>query len=90
MDIHIEHNPSPAKLDVIGVYDWQVWKKEVSTFPWTYKRKETCYIIRGEATITPDDGESFKLKRGDLLTFPAGFSATWEITKDIQKHYIIE
>ncbi|MEK7797095.1 MAG: cupin, partial [Pseudomonadota bacterium] len=33
--ILVEHNPSPAKLDVIGVYDWPIWNKEPSTFPWT-------------------------------------------------------
>ncbi|HBH36717.1 MAG TPA: cupin, partial [Gammaproteobacteria bacterium] len=28
LEIYCEHNPSPAKLEVIGVYDWPVWSKE--------------------------------------------------------------
>jgi len=85
--IHVEHNPSPAKLDVIGVYDWPIWRKEVSTFPWTYDKAETCYIIRGAVTVTPDGGEPVQLGRGDLVTFPAGMSCSWDITDEIEKHY---
>jgi len=85
--IHLERNPSPAKLDVIGVYDWPIWRKEVSTFPWTYDTEETCYIIRGAVTVTPDGGEPVQLVRGDLVTFPAGMSCTWDITEEVEKHY---
>ncbi|MEW8131172.1 MAG: cupin domain-containing protein, partial [Candidatus Thiodiazotropha endolucinida] len=28
--------------------------------------------------------------RGDLITFPAGMKCTWEITKDVEKHYTFE
>jgi uncharacterized cupin superfamily protein len=52
--IYCEHKPSPAKLDVLGVYDWPIWKKEVSTFPWTYGDQETCYILKGRFIVTPD------------------------------------
>ena len=85
--IHFERKPSPAKLDVIGVYDWPVWKKEVSKFSWTYDNEETCYIIRGKVTVTPDGGDPMEFKRGDLITFPSGMSCTWDITDDIEKYY---
>ena len=54
--ITIEHHPAPAKLEVMGVYDWPIWTKEVSTFPWTYDTTETCYLLEGHVTITPADG----------------------------------
>lgn len=85
--ILVEHNPSTMKLDVMGVFDWPIWRKEASTFPWSYSQTETCYILRGEFTVTPDGGEPQSFKRGDLITFPAGLSCTWEITKDVEKHY---
>jgi len=86
--ILVEHHASPAKLDIMGVYDWPVWEKEVSTFPWTYDKQETCYILEGEAVITPDDGsEPVTIEEGDLVIFPAGLSCTWEIIEDIEKHY---
>lgn len=87
MQIFIEHNPSPAKLDVIGVYDWPVWSKEVSTFPWKYDQRETCYLLEGEAIVTPEGGQPVKIVEGDLVTFPAGLSCTWEIREAVRKHY---
>ncbi len=88
MKITYERNPSPAKLDVMGVYDWPIWSKEVSTFPWTYEQKETCYILEGEVIVTPDDGgEPAHLQAGDLVTFASGLSCTWDIRQAIQKHY---
>lgn len=85
--ILVEHNPSPAKLDVIGVYDWPTWTKEPSTFPWTYDQKETCYLLEGEAVVTPNGGEPVTLVEGDLVTFSAGLSCTWEIRQAVTKHY---
>lgn len=87
MQILVEHNPSPAKLDVIGVYDWPVWSREASTFPWTYDRRETCYLLEGEVIVTPDGGQPVTLVAGDLVTFPAGLSCTWEIRQAVRKHY---
>ncbi len=87
LDILLERNPSPAKLDVIGVYDWPIWRKEVSEFPWTYAKKETCYILRGRFIVIPDDGEPQEFRRGDLITFPAGLNCTWQILEDVEKHY---
>lgn len=85
--ILVERDPSPAKLEVIGVYDWPVWTKEVSTFPWRYDTRETCYLLEGEAIVTPEGGEPVEIARGDLVTFPAGMSCTWEIRAPVRKHY---
>jgi uncharacterized cupin superfamily protein len=88
--ILIEHNPSEAKLDVMGIYGWPVWSKEVSNFPWKYDRQETCYILDGEVIVTPDGGEPVEIVAGDLVTFPKGMSCTWDIKEDIKKHYNFE
>lgn len=86
-DIYCEHKPSPAKLEVLGVYDWPVWSKEVSSFPWSYKDQESCYIIKGRVIVTPDGGEPQEFKRGDLITFPKGLSCRWEVLEAVEKHY---
>ncbi len=86
-DIYCEHNPSPAKLEVLGVYDWPVWSKEVSEFPWTYKEQESCYIIRGRIVVTPDGGEPQEFKRGDFITFPQGMSCHWKVLEAVEKYY---
>lgn len=85
--ILVEHNPAPAKLEVLGVYDWPIWEKEASSFPWSYDSRETCYLLEGEVTVTPDGGEAVELQRGDLATFPAGLSCTWDIHSPVRKHY---
>jgi uncharacterized protein len=85
--IHCEHKPSPAKLEVLGVDHWPIWKKEASEFPWRYDQQETCYILRGRFKVTPEDGEAQTFARGDLITFPEGLSCTWEILEPVEKHY---
>jgi len=78
------------KLDVIGAYDWPVWSGEESTFPWTYDQQETCYLLEGRVIVTPKGGEPVEIKRGDLVTFPAGMSCTWEILEAVKKHYTFD
>lgn len=85
--ILIERNPSPAKLEVMGVDDWPIWTKEVSTFPWTYDATEICYIEEGEAVVTPTGGAPETIREGDLVHFPKGMSCTWDIRVPVRKHY---
>ncbi len=87
--ITVEHNPSPAKLDVLAVDVWPLWEKEPATFGWTYAETERCYILAGEAVVTPEGGTPVLLRRGDLVTFSAGLSCTWEIRQKIRKHYYL-
>lgn len=88
--ITVEHNPSPMKLDAMGVYDWPIWGKEASTFPWVYETREICYLLQGEAIVTPEGGEPVTIKRRDLVNFSAGLKCTWEIIKPVKKHYSLD
>ena len=85
--ITVEHNPSEAQLKEQGVLDWPTWTKEASKFPWSYDSKETCYFLEGDVVVTPDGGEPVEIGKGDLVTFPAGMSCTWNIRKAVKKHY---
>ena len=85
--IIIEHKVSPAKLDVLYVEDWPIWEKEVSEFEWEYDKSETCYIVEGEAIVTPVGQEPVTITEGDMVTFPKGMKCTWKITEAIEKHY---
>lgn len=87
LDIRCEHKPSPAKLEVLGVEDWTFWKKEPSHFPWNYTQTETCYVLRGRFTVTPDGGAPQTFSRGDLIIFPAGLSCIWEVLEPVEKYY---
>ena len=80
---------SPCKASTIikyGIKNWPTWECEPSIFEWSYKEKETCLIIQGEAKITINN-DIYKIKSGDLVKFPMGLECTWEISKKIKKHY---
>ncbi|MBD2457036.1 cupin domain-containing protein [Nostoc sp. FACHB-87] len=87
MAIKIEHQPSQEYLNNLGVFTWEIWEKEVSQFPWTYDTEETCYFLTGDVIVTPDGGQAVQMGKGDLVTFPAGMSCTWEIISNVRKHY---
>ncbi|MBW4682120.1 MAG: cupin domain-containing protein [Microcoleus vaginatus WJT46-NPBG5] len=87
MQIKIEHQPSEETLNRLGVFKWGIWTKEASEFPWTYDEEETCYFLEGDVVVTPAGGEPVEMGKGDLVTFPAGMSCTWNIRKDVKKHY---
>ncbi|MBN3951862.1 MAG: cupin domain-containing protein [Nostoc sp. NMS7] len=78
------------RLNELGVSKWEIWQKEVSKFPWADDSQETCYFLAGDVVITPDGGQPVQMGKGDLVIFPAGMSCTWEITRDVKKHYYFE
>jgi uncharacterized protein len=86
-EIKIERQPSQERLNQLGVFKWSIWTKEISEFPWTYDEAETCYFLEGDVIVTPDGGQPVQVGKGDLVTFPAGMSCTWNITQDVRKHY---
>lgn len=87
MQIKLIKNPDTQELKRLGVENWPIWEKEVSSFPWTYAADETCYILEGRVTVTPEGGEPVEIEAGDLVTFPRGMRCRWDIHEPIRKHY---
>ncbi|AFZ01015.1 cupin domain-containing protein [Calothrix sp. PCC 6303] len=87
MEIKIQHQPSSEDLEKLGMSEWDIWQKEISKFSWTYDEQETCYFLEGDVIVTPDEGVPVQMGKGDLVTFPAGMSCTWEIREAVRKHY---
>jgi uncharacterized protein len=90
MQIEVEKKPAQSKLDAMGVSKWPTWQKEVSVFPWTFLEQEQAYILEGECVITPEGGQPVKFGKGDLVTFPAGMKASWEVKQPLHKHYKLD
>jgi hypothetical protein len=86
-EIKVERNPDAARLQSLGVSSWGIWTKEVSKFPWTYDEQEMCYFLEGDVVVTPNGGEPVQIGKGELVTFPAGLSCTWDIRAPVRKHY---
>ena len=88
--IIVEHHPSQDHLNTLGVSKWPTWNKEVSTFPWVFHEQEIAYILEGECVITPAGGSPVTFGKGDLVTFPGGMKAMWEVKQPLHKHYKLE
>ncbi len=83
----IEHDPSPMKLEVLGVEDWPVCNDAVSLQEKSYDQTETTFIIQGRAEITPRDGKTVIINAGDLVTFLPDACCMWNITEAMERHY---
>jgi uncharacterized protein len=79
--------PDAERLRGLGVEGWPIWRKEVSSFDWSYDGEEVCYILEGKASVKPVGGEAVEFGSGDLVTFPRGMDCVWDIKEPIKKHY---
>ena len=82
-------------MDRLNVKKWPTWEKGTSIFDWDFPEQEIAYIIAGECLITPvnnqgDLGTPVNFSAGDLVTFPEGLSAKWEVKKPLHKHYKLD
>jgi uncharacterized cupin superfamily protein len=88
--ITVINNPSQTELDELKVSLWPTWQKKVSVFPWFFPEQEIAYILEGECVITPAGGAPVRFSKGDLVTFPAGLTASWEVKQPLHKHYQLD
>ena len=81
-------SPCPeSTVKELGIKNWPIWTCGVSSFDWTYEDKETCLVLEGEVTVSPEGGQPINFRAGDLVTFPAGMNCRWEVHKAVRKHY---
>ncbi len=87
MSIKVTSPCSETTIEELGIKSWPIWTCEESSFDWTYDDKETCLLLEGEVTVTPDGGDPVKFSAGDLVVFPAGMDCIWDVHKAVRKHY---
>lgn len=78
---------SDEELEEKGVFDWPIWEKEVSEFPWTYDRNEDCYLLEGKVVIEYGDGKQITIEKGDFVSFPKDMECKWKVLEPVRKHY---
>ena len=78
---------SEDELKKRGVFEWPIWRKEVSSFPWAYDSVEECYFLEGDVIVETADGKKISFGKGDFVMFPKGLSCNWDIKKAVKKHY---
>ena len=62
-----------------------LWDCTAGRFRWVYDQDETIHVIEGSATLTLSDGRIKTLGPGDVVFFPAGTSAIWEVGSYVRK-----
>ena len=87
MQIKIEKNLTESELKQRGVFQWGIWEKEVSEFPWAYSGEEVCYVLEGKVEVTPEGGETVSIEAGDFVTFPDGMNCYWKVLAPLKKHF---
>ena len=81
-------SPCPeTTIKELEINNWPIWTCDACSFDWNYYDKETCLLLEGEVTVTPDGGELVKFGTGDLVVFPAGMDCRWDVHKAVQKYY---
>lgn len=87
-NIEVVTQPDKDFLERKGVFSWGTWGCDVSKFPWNYDENESCYLLKGKVTVTPDDGRpAATFGAGDFVTFPAGMSCHWDVSEPVHKHF---
>jgi uncharacterized cupin superfamily protein len=61
------------------------WRCSAGAFEWIYDDEETIYILDGGMRLTYPNGEVREVSKGDVVYFPAGTSAHWEIASHVEK-----
>jgi hypothetical protein len=52
--------------------------------------KKLAILFEGDVVVTPDGGQLVQMGKGNLVTFPAAMSCTWEIKNNVKKHYFFD
>jgi hypothetical protein len=79
----------PTEQERASLLSQPTWGCGVSTFDWHYDSEETCLLTEGEVTVDYN-GKSAAFAAGDMVTFPAGLSCVWKVTKAVRKHYVFK
>jgi uncharacterized protein len=61
-----------------------IWECTAGTFNWSYDCDETVHIIGGRVLLTMGS-EMRELHPGDIVFFPAGSSAIWQVDEYVRK-----
>jgi uncharacterized cupin superfamily protein len=85
----IEGDPR-ARNKVLGLSDDRmattlIWDCTAGRFRWIYDVDETIHILEGAVSLTQADGSIKRLQAGDVVFFPAGSSATWQVDRYVRK-----
>lgn len=81
--------PAARNRELSHSADWgawtMVWDCTGGRFEWRYDIDETVHFIAGSVTISVDGGPARLYGAGDVLFFPCGCRAVWEVHDYVRK-----
>jgi uncharacterized cupin superfamily protein len=87
----------PEPMETRGKEVWQspdekvgtgIWECDAGTFTARFAdRGEFITVVSGSMTCTAEDGTVTELGPGDSMTFPQGWTGTWELHSTLRKIY---
>jgi uncharacterized protein len=86
-----------TEMQTAGLTFWEggngaetgIWECTPGPSRWLLETNEFVQVLAGRMTVTADGGEPLELAAGDAVTFPKGWSGTWDITETLRKAYVI-
>jgi uncharacterized cupin superfamily protein len=90
LSVTVRSDMTQEEMQAKRIPFWPVWEKDSGMSPVYYEFEENCYIVEGEAIITPSaysDADAIHVKAGDFITLPQGLTVRWEIVKPLKKHF---
>lgn len=62
---------------------------EPSKFKYRFLGDESWIVIKGQTTITLDDGQIVEMKPGDLISIKGGRDSVWEVHEHFLKFVVV-
>lgn len=62
-----------------------VWDCTAGSFEWFYDTDETIHVVEGSVLLRQDGGPARRIGPGDVVFFPAGSSAHWQVEGYVRK-----
>jgi uncharacterized protein len=63
-----------------------IWECTPGLFRWVHADETLC-LVDGKATVTPEGGEPFEIRPGDVVFFPEGTTTEWRVEQTVRKAF---
>jgi uncharacterized cupin superfamily protein len=63
-----------------------VWECTPGAFRWVHADETLC-LVAGRVTVTPEGGEPFEIRPGDIVFFKEGTPTEWKVSETVRKAF---
>lgn len=63
-----------------------IWECTPGTFKWVHADETLC-LVEGHVTVTPEEGEPFDIRSGDIVFLAAGTRTQWRVHLTVRKAF---